>query len=45
MMYKLTMYAQKNWRHQRGFDYLEKIITGVKFKDGAEMTESNQAAA
>lgn len=45
MMYKLGMCAQKNWRRQRGFDYLAKVITGVKFKDGIEVTESNQAAA
>ena len=45
MMYKLGICAQKNWRRQRGFDYLAKVITGVKFKDGIEVTESNQAAA
>lgn len=45
MMYKLSMCAQKNWRRQRGFDYLAKVITGVKFKDGIEVTESDQVAA
>lgn len=45
MMYKLAMCAQKNWRRQRGFDYLAKVITGVKFKDGLEVTESDQAVA
>ena len=45
MMYKLGMCAQKNWRRQRGFDYLAKVITGVKFKDGIEVTESDKAAA
>jgi len=45
MMYKLGMCAQKNWRRQRGFDYLAKVITGVKFKDGIEVTASDQAAA
>jgi len=45
MMYKLGMCAQKNWRRQRGFDYLAKVITGVKFKDGIEVTESDQVAA
>lgn len=45
MMYKLGICAQKNWRRQRGFDYLAKLITGVKFKDGIEVTESDQAAA
>jgi len=45
MMFKLGQCAQKNWRRQRGFDYLAKVITGVKFKDGIEVTESNQIAA
>ena len=42
MMFKLSQCAQKNWRRQRGFDYLAKVITGVKFKDGIEVTTDNQ---
>jgi transposase-like protein len=45
MMFKLGQCAQKNWRRLRGFDYLAKVITGVKFKDGIEVTEVDQAAA
>lgn len=45
MMFKLGQCAQKNWRRQRGFDYLAKVIIGVKFRDGIEVTESNRAAA
>ncbi len=45
MMFKLGLCAEKNWRRQRGFDYLAKVITGVKFKDGIEITGSNQVAA
>ncbi|MFV0276934.1 MAG: IS256 family transposase [Parahaliea sp.] len=45
MMFKLGLCAQKNWRRQRGFNYLAKVITGVKFIDGIEVTESDQAAA
>lgn len=45
MMFKLGQCAQKNWRRQRGFDYLAKVITGVTFRDGIEVTESNQVAA
>lgn len=45
MMFKLGMCAQKNWRRQRGFEVLAKVITGVKFKDGIEATASDQAAA
>lgn len=45
MMFKLGQCAQKNWRRQRGFNYLAKVITGVKFKNGIEVTESAQVAA
>lgn len=45
MMFKLGLCAQQNWRRLRGFEYLAQVITGVKFKDGIEVTESNQAAA
>lgn len=45
MMFKLGMCAQKNWRRLRGFSDLAKVITGVKFKDGVEVTQSNQVAA
>ena len=45
MMFKLGQCAEKNWRRQRGFNYLAKVITGVKFKDGIEVTKSNRAAA
>lgn len=45
MMFKLGQCAQKNWRRQRGFDYLAKVITGVIFKDGIEEDKSDQVAA
>ena len=45
MMFKLGQCAEKNWRRQRGFNYLAKVITGVKFRDGIEVTESNRVAA
>jgi transposase-like protein len=45
MMFKLGQCAEKNWRRQRGFNYLAKVITGVKFRDGIEVTESDQVAA
>jgi hypothetical protein len=37
--------AEKTWRKQRGFAYLAKVITGVKFEDGVEVTADNQAAS
>lgn len=45
MMFKLSECAEKNWRRQRGYNYLAKVITGVKFKDGIEVTEKDQVAA
>ena len=37
--------AEKNWRRLRGFDDLAKVITGVKFNDGIEVRNVDQAAA
>ena len=45
MMFKLAECAQSNWRRQRGFNYLAKVITGVKFIDGVEDTTLDQNAA
>jgi putative transposase len=45
MMFKLGQCAEKNWRRLRGFDYLTKVITGVKFKDGVEVADVDLVAA
>ena len=45
MIFKLGECAQKNWRRQRGFSYLAKVIQGVKFKDGEEVSAVDQNAA
>lgn len=45
MIFKLGMCAEKNWRRLRGFDYLAKVIKGVKFKDGNEVKKSTKSAA
>ena len=45
MMFKLGLCAEKNWCRLRGFNYLAKVITGIKFKDGIEVTEVDQVAA
>jgi transposase-like protein len=45
MMFKLGQCAEKNWRRLRGFNYLAKVITGVKFKDGIEVINVDQVAA
>ena len=41
MMFKLGMCAEKRWRRIRGFHYLAKVITGVRFKDGIEEMEDS----
>jgi putative transposase len=45
MMFKLGQCAEKKWRRLRGFEYLTKVIIGVKFKDGVEVTKVNLVAA
>ena len=45
MMFKLGQCAQKRWRRLRGFDDLSTGITGVKFNDGIEVSNVDQAAA
>ena len=45
MMFKLGQCAEKKWKRVHGFDYLAKVITGIKFKDGVEATAVDQVAA
>jgi len=45
MMFKLSQCAEQKWIKLRGFDYLAKVIEGVKFKDGIEVISNNQIAA
>jgi len=45
MMFKLGQCAEKKCRRLRGFDYQAKVVTGIKFKDGIEVTAVDQAAA
>jgi len=42
MVFKLATAAQKRWRRLRGHQLIEKIIKGVKFKDGVEIKEIDQ---
>lgn len=37
MVYKLGISAQKHWRKLRGHQLIEKVVQGVKFKDGEEV--------
>lgn len=45
MIFKLGECAEKNWRKQRGFNYLAKVVQGIKFRDGEEVTTADQDAA
>jgi hypothetical protein len=39
MLYKLAITAEKHWRKLRGHELIEKVINGIKFKDGEEIKE------
>jgi putative transposase len=39
MIFKLGMCAERNWRRLRGFEWLAKVLGGVKFRDGIEMQQ------
>jgi putative transposase len=46
MVFKLIMAAAKTWRRLKGENQLPKVIAGVIFRNGVEVTEpSNQSAA
>lgn len=45
MKFKLGQCAEKKWRKLRGFEYLAKVVTGIKFKDGIEVIDIDQVAA
>ena len=45
MIFKLGACAEKNWRKQRGFNYLAKVVQGIKFKDGEEVIATDQKVA
>ncbi len=44
MVYKLAITAEKHWRKLKGHELIEKVIRGVKFKDGEEINEKQQVA-
>ena len=44
MVFKLGMSAQQGWRRLRGFEFLAKVIAGVKFRDGLEQPSSGAKA-
>ena len=45
MVFKLVIAASKTWRTLKGSNQLPKVIQGVKFRDGVEVTDADQTAA
>jgi hypothetical protein len=41
MVFKLVMAAAKTWRRLKGENQLPKVIEGVTFKDGVEVTTAD----
>jgi transposase-like protein len=37
MIFKLGLCAERSWRRLRGFEWLAKVVNGVKFRDGIEV--------
>ena len=37
MIFKLGLCAERSWRRLRGFEWLAKVVDGVKFHDGIEV--------
>lgn len=44
MVFKLVTSAQKGWRKIRGYKLIEKVIRGVKFRNGVEVEIQLEAA-
>ena len=46
MVFKLVMTAAKTWRRLKGENQLPKVVRGVTFRNGVEVTDTpNQSAA
>ena len=43
MVFKLVMAAAKTWRRLKGENQLPKVIQGVTFRDGVEVTDTPAA--
>jgi putative transposase len=45
MVFKLVMAAAKTWRRLKGENQLPKVVRGVTFRDGVEVTEAPEQTA
>jgi len=44
MVYKLTLSAEKHWRKLRGHKLIDKVVRGIKFRDGIEVVQEEKIA-
>lgn len=44
-VFKLGKVAEQHWRKLNGFEFLAKIITAVRFRDGMEVCDDSTAQA
>lgn len=44
-VFKLGKVAEQHWRKLNGFEFLAKVITGVRFRDGIEVRDDSTAQA
>lgn len=42
-VFKLSKVAEQHWRRLNGFEFLAKLITGVRFQDGIEVRDHSTA--
>ncbi|GAC1482414.1 MAG: hypothetical protein NVS2B11_07930 [Acetobacteraceae bacterium] len=40
MVFKLVMAAAKTWRRLKGENQLPKVVQGIKFRNGVEVTDT-----
>ncbi len=45
MAFKLMEMAEKRWRRLRGYKQIEKLVSGVRFKDGNEVEQNQEGRA
>ena len=45
MVFKLVMTAAKTWRRLQGQNQLPKVVQGVTFRDGVEVTDTPEQTA
>jgi putative transposase len=44
MMFRLAMAAEQHWKKLRGFEWLAKVIRGVKFRDGVQLRSGKRTS-